>query len=101
MRLLAQFLSLTAGVCLAADPPKEVSGKVVAIADGDTITVLDAEKLVAAVGLDNLRGSDKTTEKAEKQAESGVLSEPLKTAARGVEVWRTHLGIEMGGGDTE
>lgn len=59
MRFSALLLSLTASVCLAAAPPKEVKGKVVAIADGDTITVLDADKVQHTVRLHGVDAPEK------------------------------------------
>ena len=51
MRTLGLILFLIAAPALAADYPRAVAGKVVAVAAGDTLTVLDADKVQHKVRL--------------------------------------------------
>lgn len=84
MKRLALVLFLIAAPALAADPPpKSVAGKVVGVTDGDTIKVLDADKVehrVRLAGVDAPERKQPFSAKA-KEALSKLVFEKEVTVA--------------------
>jgi endonuclease YncB( thermonuclease family) len=95
LRLAAIILLIATNAALAAKPHYEIAGKVVAIADGDTLTVLDESKTqhkIRLAGIDAPEKGQAFGTKARENLAAKVFRQTVRVEVIDVDRYRREVG---------
>jgi endonuclease YncB( thermonuclease family) len=105
LRLATIVLFLAVSPALAEKPHYEISGKVVAIADGDTLTVLDEAKTqhkIRLAGIDAPEKGQAFGTKSRENLAAKVFRQNIRIEVIDVDRYRREVGrIFLGDGSSE
>jgi micrococcal nuclease len=95
LRLAAVVLFIAANAALAGKPHYEIAGKVVAIADGDTVTILDESKTqrkIRLAGIDAPEKGQAFGTKARENLAAKVFRQTVRVEVIDVDRYRREVG---------